>query len=177
MTDVHYGLVFHSVPPSCWILSAWAFSRAAISSVLIIVYKRGCLTLIWVECGSPGEQGPGTLPSCPLNGNQTADYIFKHNHVSYYYPTKSLDQRNSVYSPYPFTGIITPHPTPTPPPSPPRPLASWQEWRHCRWTNRFQLRSHSGCLIWGNSRCAPQILLFEYQDFLGESWRCNTFFL
>ncbi|KAI9521233.1 hypothetical protein NQZ68_010937 [Dissostichus eleginoides] len=67
-----------NVAPSCWILSAGAFSQAAISSV----YKRVCLTLIWVGCGSPGDQGPGTLPSCPLNGNQMGDYIFKHNHES-----------------------------------------------------------------------------------------------
>lgn len=58
-------LVLHSVTLSSWILSAWAFSWAAISSVLISVYKRVCLTLIWIGCGSPGEHGPPpSHPAC-----------------------------------------------------------------------------------------------------------------
>lgn len=103
----------------------------------------------------PRGAGTGTLPSCPLNGNQMGDYIFKHNRVSYYYALKSESWRNS---PYPFTGVVThcsPHTdTPPPPHHHPHSIASWQEWQHCRWTNRFQLRSHLGCLIWDKSRCA-----------------------
>lgn len=58
-------LVFYSVTPSSGILSAWAFSWAAISSVLISVYKKVCLTLIWIGCSSPGEQGPApSHPAC-----------------------------------------------------------------------------------------------------------------
>lgn len=35
------------------------------------------------------------------------------------------------------------------------PSSFWHEWRRCRWTNCFQLRSHTGCVIWGKSRCVP----------------------
>ena len=54
----------------------------------------------------PRGAGTCTLPSCLLNGNQMGDHIFKRS--KYHSTTYSdLRDRNSVYSPYPSTGIIT----------------------------------------------------------------------
>lgn len=181
-TQVHFEPVLHCVTSSCWILSASAFQWAAISTVLISVYKRARLTLIWVGCGSPGEQGPA--PSHPARSMEIKWEITSSNTTKYHTTTHSnlkargthhiLSQESSPTA----TPTQTHHRPTTPPPHHPHSIASWQEWQHCRWTNRFQLRSHLGCLIWDKSRCAspkaPQAnsasYVHEYHD-----WSCWKF--
>lgn len=113
----------------------------------------------WIR--QPRGTRTGTLPSCLLNGNQMRDLqtqltsILLHNQV-----LKPVEL--CTLATYPFRGLISHCRFHSPPP---KSLAFWQPWRHCRWINRFQLRSHSGCLIWGKSRCAPQIPHKQTQPF------------
>lgn len=85
---------------------------------------------------------------------------------------RNLKSRGTLYAQHILSQDSSPTASPSPSSQSP-PLASWQEWRHCRWTNRFQLRSHSGCLIWGKSRCARQKagapFVYEFCDHLGDA--------
>lgn len=89
------------------------------------------------------DRHPPILPAeWKSNGRlhlQTAKY-----HTTTY---SNLKAKDTLYTHH----ILSQESSIPPPPMIPAPL---QEWRHCWWTNRFQLRSHLGYLIWGKSRCA-----------------------
>lgn len=102
------------------------------------------------------------------------DYIFKHDEsiILLHNGILRAEELCTLNISFHRTHRPLPHRPHHPSPPPPH-LASWQEWRHCRWTNRFQLRSHSGCLIWGKSRCARQKagapFVYEFRDHLGDA--------